>query len=299
VDLCLDVGDPAKALLYARKGMEVVQAAAASAPTPGEQARTLGIGFSNLGRASRPTLPEDSAREAIARAIEARQKAVLLDAMNARARLDLQNSLFDLGEMEQRVGKPAAALEAYGRAVAILEEIQARDPGDLETAWFMANAQYAIGVSLRTLGRDDEARAHFERCLGLRLKGLASDPVNNTQPRTEVMLAQAQLGRDDVAIPMAKQLHDEAPRHPARLMIVARTYAVCAATAGGGTGSPSSARRQADRRGEYAKRAVEILGEVVAAGWRDPWTLMHEPDLQSVRDDPEFRKLLDGLSGPR
>ena len=289
-DIWMKVGDPEKALAYAREALDTFQAATGSGASAKDRASNLGYAWYNMGLASVSTMGEASAREAFDRSIALRREAVGFDALDARAKLDLQNSYTALGDLEGLIGKPEAALESYGKAVEILEGLLKQDPEDLETHWNMANAQYGIGVNLRALGRPRDARPHFERCLERRLIGQKSDS-HDTQSRTEVMLVQAQLGHDAEAIALAKRLRDEAPKHPARLFAVARAYAVCASTAGDGA---SAARRQDD-----ATTAVRVLGEAVASGYRDRFALTHEPDLRSIQDDAGFKRLLEDLSARR
>lgn len=291
-DFYLELGDPANALKYARESLDAFVAATNSGASAKERTQFLGAGYYALGRASLSVNGESSAREALNRSVEVRREGVESDALDARAKSDLQLSYVAIGDMEQQLGRPRAAMEQYEKAAQILEILLQKDATDEEVQWNMANVQYAMGVSLRMLAQQQEARSHFERCLKLR-QGLLQTEPNSTQTQTEVMLAQAQLGHDDLAIPIAKQLREAAPNHPARLYSVARAYGLCASALAADNISQKSQKGRLELEKEYANSAVQALREAVATGYRNRWTLEHDPDLQSIRNAEGFKRLLE------
>lgn len=107
----------------------------------------------------------------------------------------------------------------------------------------------------------------------------------STQRRTEVMLVRAQLGQYQAAIEQAKKLREIGPKHPGILYSVARAYALCAFGL-----AQKPATKQAAH--PYADAAIRLLAEAVANGY-DTRMLERDPDLQSLRDDTGFQRLLD------
>ena len=51
----------------------------------------------------------------------------------------------------------------------------------------------------------------------------------------------------------------------------------------------------ADKKVEYAERAVELLQKAVKAGWKDAAHMKKDSDFDSLRDRADFQKLLADL----
>ncbi len=48
-------------------------------------------------------------------------------------------------------------------------------------------------------------------------------------------------------------------------------------------------------RDESIERAVEMVQRAIAAGWKNRDALMIEPDLESIREHPAYKEILEKL----
>ena len=48
----------------------------------------------------------------------------------------------------------------------------------------------------------------------------------------------------------------------------------------------------ADKKKEYADRAMELLQQAVKAGWKDAAHMKKDPDLVALKDRDDFKKLI-------
>ncbi len=100
------------------------------------------------------------------------------------------------------------------------------------------------------------------------------------------MLVLARCGRHAEAAERADKLRARAPQDPCILFYVACTYALCV---------PAAPSQDAAARQRYTDAAVENLGRAVARGYKDFAALQCDPDLESLRDEPRFQKLLEQI----
>ncbi len=100
-----------------------------------------------------------------------------------------------------------------------------------------------------------------------------------------LMLARARCGQHEKAAERAAVLQRTAGKNVRVLFQAACGYALCSAAAGQET-APGK---------EYRAKALGVLREMIAAGYRDRAELERDPDLDPIRDDAAFREVLAGL----
>jgi tetratricopeptide (TPR) repeat protein len=153
---------------------------------------------------------------------------------------------------------------------------------------------------------DNEAinRSLRESLYGLATCRLASDPKTAGQLFAEVltlnpgdgmrMLALARLHRTDEAAQLAAQFYKDSQQNQSRLYRAACGYALCVWSVGAAAGqelTPELTRR----REEYAQKCVAALREAIKQGFDSPSELQNNPELDAVRDRPDFQQLVTGL----
>ena len=57
--------------------------------------------------------------------------------------------------------------------------------------------------------------------------------------------------------------------------------------------------KSADKKQEYADRAMELLQQAAKAGYKDAAHLAKDTDLDPLRDRDDFKKLVELLSKPK
>jgi hypothetical protein len=103
----------------------------------------------------------------------------------------------------------------------------------------------------------------------------------------DLMISLARCGEHERAADMADRIRKGAASDPGSLVDVACTFAVC---------SGAVAANEGQLRERYAERALEALRQAVAQGYRDVINLETEPDLDALRDRPEFQAILTDLT---
>jgi serine/threonine protein kinase/tetratricopeptide (TPR) repeat protein len=281
--LALEVHDPAKALDYAQRGLTTTAQLGYSPASQSEADELKDIRFSLhrlLGRAQLLMGHEPSARDNYAQCERAQEEWIKAAPLNAHVKQELGRTHLWIGDMELELGNVPASLEQYRKAEEIFTAMIAKDNTNAELKWYLANTHYAIGNALGTSGKQDEAKAYFRRCLPVR-RELLDDDAKNIQRRIELMLVNAQLGNTEDALKDAQVVEQYAPRNPGKLFSAACAYAICARSATRGV-----------KREAFIAEAIRLLNMASASGFRDPWSLQHEPELESIRISDSYRQVL-------
>jgi tetratricopeptide (TPR) repeat protein len=147
----------------------------------------------------------------------------------------------------------------------------------------------ATGRERALLGFNERAEKDFQEAVTLR-----PDDAEVWAWRGRVF---AQLGRFDAAA--ADLGHAEKlAKGPQQLFDLARMYSFAAGTVAAVKPQPPPASASKYREA-WAAQALACLKQAVAAGWKDAARLEQEKDLEPLRADPEFQKVLQALKQPR
>ena len=190
-----------------------------------------------------------------------------------------RQALGDFFLMAHRDAAKAAA--EYAAAAELYAAILKEEPERLDFRRLVAANQYRLGVVATDPAK---AAAAFAECLKLREELAKTDP-KDTQAKIEYALA---LGRAGKAVEAEKQADELLKMGEKDRRILFQT--ACAfSVAAGGTKDDATAARCKDR-------AFEVLGSLIAAGWKDRVALETDPDLDAVRPDKRFAELLTKVS---
>jgi tetratricopeptide (TPR) repeat protein len=154
------------------------------------------------------------------------------------------------------------------------------DPDNLSLLQRLGATYYRLG-----LAATDPAKAHtaYAECLKLREELAKIDP-KDTQSAIDLALAQARVGKHAEAGRTTTALLQQGANDRQVLFQVACALSVLAGT--------SDDYLAAER---YRDEACQVLRRPVQGGWRDRGSLVADPDLDTIRDDPRFRDLLKTL----
>jgi serine/threonine-protein kinase len=186
--------------------------------------------------------------------------------------------LGNLGNLASDTDRPQAALDFYARAIATLEDLLRRVEHDASARRFLRNAYRARAETLMRLGQPAEATPDVERALVL----------DQGPDLSETRLLQASnwahLGEHAKAAAAVEEILKPGHLGGDLLCEAACVYGRSAAAVGAG----SLAER-------YAARAVELLRQAVAKGYKDAAYVKKNADLDSLRQREDYRKLLADL----
>ena len=176
--------------------------------------------------------------------------------------IELDPKQFDARYFQARVCYQQGELE---RAVELFEEA-ARAREDHEARYFAAQTYTA-------LGREEAAKEAYERALPVIDKHLELNP-HDARAWTMAAVSNSRLGDREHGLASAERALEADPEDAAVLYNVACFYAL--------EGEPD--------------RAIECLESSSRAGFAHQEWIEHDPDLDSIRDDPRFQALMAGSS---
>jgi tetratricopeptide (TPR) repeat protein len=182
----------------------------------------------------------------------------------------------------------AAAVAEYDAALKLLTGVLKLVPNHLGLQQHVAAVHYRLGFAatrrsgFAKLFAVEEAGRHFGECLKLREALTKIDPAD-VHAKAELMLALGRVGRVAEADKLALELLGRKV-----LDRQTRFQAICGlAVASGGADDPEARKRR--------DRAFAELAELVR-GWKALGQLQMDPDLEALRADPRFAKVVAGLS---
>jgi serine/threonine-protein kinase len=227
-----------------------------------------------------------------------KQKIVAEHPGVAEYRRDLASSHHNLGFVLRETGRPIEAVAAHEASLAILESLVAAYPAVTLLQSDLANGLNDAGDALRLVGRMAEARASYERALAI-LDGLvqANPTVTGDQSRLlqgirlqgirGLGATQRAAGRDAEAMASWRRATAEGRRLRPSDGESLYYLACCHALLGGAAAAPAE-----------LDRAMAVLRQAVAAGYRSLDCMRRDPDLDPLRPRPDFGALLLDLAFP-
>jgi tetratricopeptide (TPR) repeat protein len=236
------------------------------------QKLALGAAYQRIGQAS-------EAEPLIRDAMEEADRLFQQDPSSPAVRHDLAGYLYMWGTFLADTGRIDEALEPLTRAVDLAERLLKDDP---ENALYQRTASVAhayLGARLLPK-RADDAQLAFARSLQLRQEMARRDPKND-KVRNELLGALARAGETAQAEELAATIHQsEFIDNEVRLGI-ACAYAQCV----------RAVDAEADRA-RLGNQAIAMLRSALDNGYRDRVYLEVNPDLDPLRGQEDFRKLL-------
>jgi len=223
----------------------------------------------------------------LGRALQKRQDMVQSKRTDNRVD-DLCRSRLALGDFYLAGQKDAnKAWAQYKPAAAEFQQLWETDQEDARKRTALAAAHYRLGAAVdRTaqLGAKlndvdaEDAQQYFKKSCELREALAQIDPAD-MQAKIEWALALARCGRSVEAETVADELVEKGEGNPRLLSQAAATYALCLSAA------------DDTLMARYREKAIKTLKQCIEAGWKDEVALQDDPDLDPIRNEPEFIQL--------
>jgi tetratricopeptide (TPR) repeat protein len=191
-------------------------------------------------------------------------------------RLELGCSYLNFGSLVHDTGKPAESLEWFDKAIGALRPIWEREPRNVNAIQALRNIHWGRAVAYDNLRKFSEAVADWDKAIEL------SSPVEKGMMRAARANSRVQAGQVAEAIAEVAELTMSEGWPATEWYNFACVYSV----ANG---------KIADKKQEYADRAMELLHKAVQAGWKDAAHMAKDSDLDSLRDREDFKKLMGEL----
>ncbi|MBX9585032.1 MAG: tetratricopeptide repeat protein, partial [Gemmataceae bacterium] len=288
--ICLVQGDPAAARVHFRAILDDLRRRSPGGPPKGdiEAVRRWAGTYDRLGETAFHLGDAAAARADYQKALDLRQPLADKPDPALDERRDVTISYTRFGDLALLLDRdPKAALGWYERSLAARRAILALDPKSGTAVGDVADECYRAGTAREQAGDPAGAAELFAECLEKRRSLVATGKAVDREQTVELMLALARCGDHAAAAKLAGELVAGAPEHPGLLFYSGCGYALCRRAA--------TAPADKDR---YAAEALKALGLAADKGWKDRVLLDLDPDLDGVRDLPEFRKVADRLPPP-
>jgi tetratricopeptide (TPR) repeat protein len=200
-----------------------------------------------------------------------------------RYRVDLAGSLVNLGIIQSEDHKPEDALELYTRAIETLEGVLRDVKSDAMAQHFYRNAHWNRAIALDDLKRHAEAAKDWDRTVQL------SPESEQSRFRIDCALSRVRAGLADLAV------HDiEETARNANVGIIYDAACVCALAANCTEKSAGSLWKE-----DCCKRAVALLRQAIAKGYKDAEHVKTDDDLKALREREDFKKLVAELEAAK
>jgi serine/threonine protein kinase len=187
-------------------------------------------------------------------------------------------ALCNLGLVVRDRGRPNDALAWFDQAITTLSPVVQKEVRLVTARQFLRNSYWGRAETLDQLQRHDEAAKDWASALNL------SAPNEKTGLQRGLMLSRVHAGHVEAALKDADQLATSDCKD--LLYGCTCVYAL------------AHARTKDDK---HAARAVELLRQAAAIGYRDVGHIKQDTDLDSLRNRDDFRQLIAELekrSGP-
>jgi serine/threonine-protein kinase len=189
----------------------------------------------------------------------------------------LGGSYCNMGNTFRDDKKPDASLVWYARAIATLEPVLNKDSRLVEAREFLRNSHYSRAMALDVLGRHADAAKDWTRVTKL------SEPVQQSEYEMRHADSLARTGAPDQALQIVEHELPALKNNDEALYNAACVFSLASVK------SPTAAREQ------RAARAVELLRQAIAKGYKNVARLKTNRQLDPLRNRDDFKKLMQEL----
>jgi eukaryotic-like serine/threonine-protein kinase len=237
------------------------------------------------------------------RAVDLLQKLCAAHPENAVAQSHFARSRQNLGKVLTKMGKPEQALVPLRAALESSERLGREHPGVVEYQDDMARGHQYLAAALGRLGRVPDAEKAYTDAVAVRERMFQAHPTESHNfaqlfqlfnERGDFERANHQAAAAVASYKSAIKLIEGRPHKTADQLY--DLAAVHAKLSGMGTES-ASGLKTGDGRAE-ADKAMTGLEKAVGAGFRNVEQLRKDPDLDSLRQREDFKKVLERLTPP-
>jgi serine/threonine-protein kinase len=259
-----------------RQAMGIQEKLAADFPTVPMYRQGLARSHNNLGALLADEGKRAEAEASYRRSLTIKEKLVADFPTVPQYYIELGGGQVNFGKLLWSRKEIDESLEWYARAITTLETVIRRVEVDVIAQQFLRNAYWNRALAYDDLKRHAEAAADWEKAIEL------SPESQRPRVRIDRAISRAKAGKADAAIKEAVELAENA--NALTLYNAAFVFALAADRRDEPGGSLS--------KEECAMRAVALLQQAVAKGWKNAAHMKKDDDLKALRERPDFKKLV-------
>ncbi len=200
----------------------------------------------------------------------------------------------NLGDIQLYGDHAEQAASTYQRVVADCGKLAQTDPNDLRIQAALGNAAYRLGVAERSLDNDQTASESLKQCLEIRRRLYSGEP-DNLNLQINLLLAMAHTGELEGADPILSQAEAGVTSEPGLLYLLACSYALLGQAIDQGATPPNEQWKPKDLQ----QAGLTTIEKSVELGFRRLTDLRLDPDLDPLRESPQFAALLAQIAEDR
>ncbi len=278
--LLMVLGQRPEAEAHYRKSLAIYEKLAAEFPAVPEHRNELAGGHNNLAVLLAGLGKQPEAEEQYRKSLAILEKLAAEFPAMPEYREGLAIRYNNLGRMLAGLGKRSEAEEPYRKALAIYEKLVADFPAVPQYRIDRRNSYQMRAVAYDRLRKFNEANKDWERAIEL------SSAV--TQPRIRAARASSRIEAGQVAEAVAEvaELTKSSRWDFNQWYNFACVYAL-------------ASDKIADKKQEYADRAMGLLQQAVKAGYNDAVHMAQDKDFDPIRGRDDFNTLIEKLEQSR
>ncbi len=311
----LKLGDGKAALKACHESLQASEQLVRDDPASSRALREQFTALTSLGDVQLAVGERKAAAQSYQRALETCLRLQKVDRGDVTAQIDATLARYKLGGILEAQGDTKAALEQFQAALVVRQRLAQADPSCTTAQANLMLAYFRIGALYQTIRNFGETWRWYERALEVARRAEDHESFQNLEKTIESLaraFAAAEKALVDpssaLKLPPAQRIEVLGVIVPAladskqteKLIAVADLlakenhagalyYAACASSLA------STLADGAEARERHAKRAVDLLRQAIAKGYRKIDALKKDGALNALRGRDDFRKLLQGL----
>ncbi len=280
-------GDPKKSLDYCLKSLKIRQEAVSREPGSELAALDLAALYSILGEVSVRLNDPVMAREYSDKYVKQFEELADANLENNTIQSNRLVAYVRSADLMIQLRENEMAGVYYSKAVAPLQALLSEDSQNALVKRNLSIVFYGLGVVSQRAGDSAAAADHFQNCLTLR-RELAERDQQDVRAQTDLMLVLPRCGEHAEGSDVAEKLREKLPKSQRNLYNIACCYAICVAAA-----------RDSDQTlgDKYTNQAFTALRDAISLGYKAAGQLQTDPDLDPIREHPDFLRIIDELTG--
>jgi tetratricopeptide (TPR) repeat protein len=192
-------------------------------------------------------------------------------------RVDLGGIYCNFGILVRDGGQPAESLEWFEKAIHTLRAVNEQDRQSAVAKEFLRNSHQNRARSYDRLRKFIEAIADWEKAIEL------SPMAEQTAYRVPRAISRLQADQVAEAVAEVAELTKKVSADAGSWYEFARVYAIASG-------------KCAEKKQEYADRAMDLLQKAVKAGWSNAAHMAKDTDLGPIRGRDDFKNLIEQLA---
>jgi serine/threonine-protein kinase len=283
----LRMGDPAGARDYFKKAMELRKELANQYPKENDVIQDLATSYHAVGEMCYQLRETEAGKQYYAECLRMREQLFQANPNDLRLKRQLARWCGTLGELSDRSRAYVEARHYHQRSVDLSRELVEIDPKNVDYRRDLGTAYYQLATTYLKLKDSAAADKNYRECLKIR-QALADADPQNSRRQMELIGVLPHCGEHEKAAIAAEKLRKSQPKDPEILIAIGCSYACCSAV-------PSAGHLKQS----YVDKSVEALNQSIALGFKVLSFFEEDPDLDPIRNEPGFLKILEKLKAPK